>query len=373
MTLRHFAVAVAVATVAATAPLTSQAQTTSVVRNTLVSNLPGAATTQDKNLQNPWGIANAPGGGVWVSDNASGLSTIYTGTGTVIPLVVTIPTASGQGVGSPTGIVWNPDVGKFQFSESGATVSAAFIFDSEDGTISAWAPVPGAAPPKSATMVIDNSTTGAVYKGLALGTNASGVYLFATNFHAGTVEAYDSTFKPATLAGRFIDKQMPNGFAPFGIQNIDGDLFVTYAKQNPKKHDDVAGPGLGYVDVFSTEGILLRRFAAGGPLNAPWGVVRAPFGFGPYAGQILVGNFGDGWINAFPPAGGVSTGALNDKSGYPLVIHGLWSLVAGSGAASNPDVLYYTAGPNGEVNGDFGSLTAKVGGSTAAPGGTGWP
>jgi uncharacterized protein (TIGR03118 family) len=220
----------------------------------------------------------------------------------------------------------------------------------------------------STTIVVDNSKSGAVYKGLAFGTNASGTFIFATNFREGTVEAYDKTFTLTKLTGRFHDPQIPKGFAPFGIQNIDGDLFVTYAKQDAKKHDEVFGDGLGYVDVFSTEGVLLSRFAAQGPLNAPWAVVRAPYSFGAWAGQILVGNFGNGWINAFPITGGTSTGPLVYRNGNPVAIPGLWAVVTGSGSATDPDTLYFTSGPNHETNGIYGKLTPKVTGAVS----TGW-
>ena len=221
----------------------SQAQTVTIVRDNLVSNLTGHAKTPDMHLLNPWGMANSPGGAVWISDNNSGFSTLYTGAGDIVPLVVKVAPAPGQAVGSPTGIVWNPVAGsgQFMFMEQGATEAAFFIFASEDGTISAWAPIPGAATPTSTTTVVDNSAGGAVYKGLSFGTNASGNYIFATNFRAGAVEAYDSTFKRATLTGKFQDSHIPAGYAPFGIHNIDGDLFVTYAKQDAAKHDDVPG------------------------------------------------------------------------------------------------------------------------------------
>jgi uncharacterized protein (TIGR03118 family) len=367
--MKHFqrlSAAVALASAVA-APMASHAQTTTITRTNLVSNLAGKAPVQDKNLQNPWGIANTPGGALWISDNNSGLSTLYSGTGAIIPLVVTVDWPAGTTIGSPTGIVWNP-TGGFKVTESGMSLASLFIFDSEDGTISAWAPIPGSPPPPMTTIVVDNSKSGAVYKGLAFGVNAAGTYIFATNFRAGTVEAYDSSFTKATLTGTFSDPQIPAGYAPFGIQNIDGDLFVTYAKQNAAKHDEVFGAGYGYVDVFSTEGVLLSRFAAGGVLDAPWAVVRAPYSFGQFAGQILIGNFGNGWINAFPVAGGTSTGPLTGKSGQPVVIPGLWDLIGGSGAATNPDALYFTAGPNHETNGYFGTLTATV-----SSGSGGWP
>lgn len=366
--VKHLTAVAALAGAVAAGPTPSHAQNnTTFVRTNLVSNLAGKAKTQDKNLQNPWGIANFPGGPLWISDNNAGLTTLYNGAGDIVPLVVTVAPAPGQTVGTPTGNVWNPvqGTGGFTFTESGSTVSALFIFDSEDGTISAWAPVNGTAP-KSTTIVVDNSKSGAVYKGLAFGTNISGNFIFATNFRAGTVEAYDSSFKATTLPGNFADPQIPHGFAPFGIHNINGDLFVTYAKQNAAKSDEVFGAGFGYVDVFSTEGVLLRRFAAKGALDAPWAVVQAPYGFGEFAGEILVGNFGNGWINSYPVAGGNSTGPLEDKSGYPVAIRGLWSLVTGSGAATDPDTLYFSAGPNNQTNGFYGTLAAKV----SSPAGT---
>lgn len=344
----------------ALSPTPGHADTVAVAETNLVSNLTGHAKTIDPNLRNPWGITSVPGGALWIADNNSGLSTLYNGLGDIIPLVVTVAWPAGTTMGSPTGIVWNPTTG-FNVTESGTAVAALFIFDSEDGTISAWAPVNGTAP-ASTTIVVDNSQggKGAVYKGLAFGINASGAFIFATNFRAGTVEAYDKTFKLTKLTGAFADPQIPAGFAPFGIQNIDGDLFVTYAKQDKAKHDDVPGDGLGYVDVFSTDGVLLHRFASQGPLNAPWAVVRAPFSFGPLAGQILVGNFGNGWINAFPITGGTSTGPLMTRRGTPVAIQGLWSVVTGTGTDTSPDTLYFTAGPTHEKNGLFGSLTPKV-------------
>jgi uncharacterized protein (TIGR03118 family) len=369
---KRLAAVAVLAAAAAAGPTPSHAQTTTVTQTNLVANLAGVAPTLDKNLQNPWGIANTPGGALWISDNNAGLSTLYTGTGSIVPLVVKLPPAAGETAGSPTGIVWNPAQGQFEFVESGTTVTSTFIFDSEDGQISAWAPIPGQPSPTTATVVVDNSKAKAVYKGLAFGTNVAGNFIFATNFHAGTVEAYDKTFTLTALKGSFSDPGIPKSYAPFGIQNIDGDLFVTYGKQDAAKHDEVFGAGFGFVDVFSTEGVLIKRFATRGVLNAPWGVVRAPYGFGSFAGKILVGNFGDGWINSFRDiGGGGSAGPLTNSQGAPIVIPGLWGLVTGSGSGTDPDALYFTAGPNNETNGVFGSLTATVS-TTAAPGGSGW-
>jgi uncharacterized protein (TIGR03118 family) len=202
-----------------------------------------------------------------------------------------------------------------------------------------------------------------VYKGLVTGVNIHGVFLFATNFNAGTIEVFapngSAGFRPATnqeIDGDFTDPKIPAGFAPFGIQNIDGNLFVTYAKQDPEKHDDVAGPGNGFVDIFDTDGHLLQRFASRGPLNSPWGVAGASFAFGRFSGDILVGNFGNGKINVFDSDGNFLA-TLRDINGKPLKIDGLWTLTLGGGRNSSSDTLYFTAGPNDETNGLFGTIT----------------
>jgi uncharacterized protein (TIGR03118 family) len=342
---------------------------TAYIQTNLVSNLPNVAQTVDPNLQNSWGVANAPGGPLWVSDNNDGLSTLYDGNGVKINLTVTIPLPPGQTpppAAAPTGLVWNPTTG-FPITVNGTTVPATFIFDSENGTIIAWNPTvdPIANGLSTATIVVNNSAAGAVYKGLAFGTNVHGNFLFATNLFAGTVEVYDNTFKPATLDGNFSDPDIPAGFAPFGIANIDNNLYVTYAKQNAQKNDVVPGSGLGFVDVFTTDGVLIKRFASRGPLNAPWGVVRATQNFGEFSGEILIGNFGSqgnaaGWINAF--SGGEDNhflGPLRDAQGKPISINGLWSIVFGTFLNSVADTLYFTAGPNNQTDGLFGTIVAQ--------------
>jgi uncharacterized protein (TIGR03118 family) len=266
---------------------------------------------------------------------------------------------------APTGMVWNPSSA---FLVPGTKLPATFIFDTEDGTISAW--TGGLTPAGNAVLAVDNSASpnaanGAVYKSLAVGVNVRGVFLFAANFRAGTIDVFgpngaNGLFTPATTDANFRDPELPAGFAPFGIQNIDGDLFVTYAKQNAQKHDDVAGRGNGFVDVFDTDGHLLRRFASRGPLDSPWGVARASFAFGRFSGDILVGNFGDGRINVFDSRGRFID-QLEGLDGKPLVIDGLWTLTLGGGRTSSSDTLYFTAGPNGETAGLFGTITPVPG------------
>ncbi len=352
-------------------PDIGMAASSGYVQSNLVSDGIVPAHTIDPNLLNAWGIANLPGGPFWISDNNSGKSTIYDGAGNGSSLVVTIPGPAGSPsnfVAAPTGIVANPGKG-FNLPAPNNTTPASFIFSTEDGTISAWA---FTSTPTQAFLIVDNSQggTGAVYKGLALGVNARGTFLYATNFRSGHVEVYDSTFKATTLDGDFTDTNIPAGYAPFGIANIDGDLFVTYAKQNKAKHDDVAGAGHGYVDVFDTDGHLLKRFASAGALDSPWGIAQASFGFGKFGGDILIGNFGNGWINAYS-TGGHYKGFVADPSGTPFAQQGLWSVTMGGATNSNPDQLYFTAGPNHEKDGVFGTLV-PAGAATSGGGGGGW-
>jgi uncharacterized protein (TIGR03118 family) len=343
----------------------------------LTSDLPGVAPNTDKVLQNAWGVAFTPAASpFWISDNATGCSTLYDGKGAIVPLQVKIPLPGNVVPASacvhfdsnhppkvipaaPTGMVWNPTS---NFLVPGTSLPASFIWATEDGTISAWtgglANLTPPLPADNAVLAVDNSKLGpgAVYKGLVFGVNSQGVFLFATNFRAGTVDVFDHNYAPVTTKGGFADSKIPGGFAPFGIQNIDGALFVTYAKQNVAKHDDVAGPGNGFVDVFDTDGNLLKRLASHGPLNSPWGVARAPFDFGRFSGDILVGNFGNGWINVFDSDGDF-LGTIRDAKGKAIAIDGLWTLTLGGGRNSNTNTLYFTAGPNGETDGLFGTIT----------------
>ena len=349
----------------------------------LTSDIAGQAQNTDAVLQNAWGVAFTPGASpFWIADNATGCSTLYDGAGvpqpvTPQPLQVKIP-LPGNNVpmtackpvnpnhppsptpAAPTGMVWNPTA---TFLVPGTTIPATFIWATENGTISAWA---ATLPDTSHAVEAVNNSPGAVYKGLVFGTNVHGVFLYATDFRSGKIDVFAGNgaagFRPATsteIPGSFSDPTLPAGFAPFGIQNINGNLFVMYALQDAAKHDDVAGPGNGFVDVYDTDGNLLQRFASRRPLNSPWGVTRASFAFGRFSGDVLIGNFGDGQINAFDSDGNFR-GTLRDGKGKPVAIDGLWTLTLGGGRSSNSDTLYFTAGPNGEADGLFGTITPSA-------------
>ncbi len=323
-------------------------------QESLVSDLPGVANHTDPNLVNPWGIAYGPTTPFWIAGNHLGVSTIYDGNGVQARTAVAIPGPTGSKLpGAPTGIVFNSSTTDFAVAPG---QPAKYIFATEDGTIAAWNN--GAA----AVLKVDLSALGTVYKGLALGSSNKKNYLYAANFNAARVDVFDANFAPASVGGSFTDPNLPAGFAPFNVQNVGGKLYVTYAKPDAAKHDDVSGPGNGYVNVFDTGGKLLQRFASQGPLNSPWGVVLAPAGFGGFGGALLVGNFGDGLINAFNPATGAWLGALRDGSGKALAIEGLWGLTFGNGSkGGDRHTLYFTAGIKGggkvEDHGLFGSIT----------------
>ncbi len=319
----------------------------------LVSDIAGVAKFTDSNLVNPWGLVHAPQSPWWVADNGNN------GHGVKVPLTVTIPPPGGSPAGTtaaPTGAIFN-GTGGFVVSANGKSGSALFIFDTEDGTISGWNP---GVLPTDAVLAVDRSTVGAgaVYKGLAIGSNANGTFLFATNFRFGTVEMFDSNFK---LVNSFTDPNVPNGYAPFGIQSNGGNLlYVTFALQNAQKHDDVAGPGHGFVDVFDTSGNMIRRLISRGRLNSPWGLALAPANFGKFSNALLVGNFGDGRINAFDPNTGQTLGSLKNARGVAIQIDDLWSLQFGNGfAAGETDELFFTAGIGDEMHGLFGKIQSE--------------
>lgn len=306
------------------------------VETNLVSNIPGLAGNTDANLVNPWGISSTPTSPFWVSDNGTGLTTLYNSVGTPQSLVVTIPN------GAPTGQVFN---------STAAFNGDLFLFSSESGVITGWRGALGT----TAERLFDQSATGAVYKGLALGTTAQGSYLYAADFHNSAIDVFPSSGAPG-LTGKFLDPNLPAGYAPFNVQNIGGQIYVTYAKQDATGHDDVPGPGNGFVNVFDLNGKLLKRLASNGPLNSPWGLALAPAGWGGFSGDLLVGNFGDGTINAYA-LDGTLAGMITDAAGNPLTNDGLWALKFGNGGNGGlANSLYLTAGLNDEADGLFARI-----------------
>ncbi|MFT0172555.1 TIGR03118 family protein [Paraburkholderia mimosarum] len=327
-------------------------QLSSFTATALVSDGAVPAAHTDVNLKNPWGVAFNPKGFAWVADNGTNVATLYDGNGVPQSLIVTIP-AGKNGSASPTGIVFN-GTQSFTVTENGKSGAAAFIFAGEGGTITAWAP---AVAPTSAFVMYDDGTGGAVYKGLALAAMNNSNFLYATDFHNNKIDVFNTAFAKVAMPGGFSDPAIPAGFAPFGIQAIGANLFVTYAMQDAAKHDDVAGTGLGMVDMYDTAGNLKQRFATGGPLNAPWGVAQAPGNFGSMSGAILIGNFGDGTINAFNASSGQSMGPLSASNGSPLVEHGVWGIAFGNDLSNQPsNTLFFAAGPNDEADGVYGRI-----------------
>jgi uncharacterized protein (TIGR03118 family) len=330
----------------------------------LASDVPGLARVTDPHLVNPWGISFSPTGPFWFAENGSGVSDLLDGRGRPIPLVVAVERG-----GTPTGTVFNGGPG-FLISESGVSRPGRFLFATEDGTITGWSAL---VDPNHALVAVDNSAAGAVYKGLALAEDSAGQeHLYATDFGRGEIDVFDQAFHPIARPGAFQDPNLPASYAPFNIQAIGDRLFVTYARQNAARHDDVAGPGNGLIDVYDTDGNLLQHFAAGGALDSPWGIALAPADFGPFGGALLVGNNGDGRINAFDPATGAFLGQMKDTSGNPIAIAGLWSLTFGNdhlgGAA---DTLFFTAGIGKEAHGLFGAIQSpqRLWADTAGPAG----
>jgi len=326
---------------------------TSLVSDFSASSNPYNSANVDPNLVNAWGVAFNPNGFVWVANAGTSTSTLYDGNGMPQSLVVSIP-AGTAGAASPTGIVYNA-TSDFVVSQGGASGASIFIFVGEAGTVSGWSP---GVNPTSAVKVFDGAAAGAVYKGLALVSSGGANFLYATDFHNARVDVFDTTFTKVATAGGFVDPTLPAGYAPFGIQGIGGSIYVTFAKQDATAHDDVAGAGLGLVDVFDTTGHFVKRLVdVGGSLNAPWGLALAPANFGPLSNALLVGNFGDGKINAFDATTGAAMGALSNAAGAPIAIDGLWGLAFGNGINAQPaNTLFFSGGPSDETHGVYGRI-----------------
>ncbi len=320
----------------------------SYTRSDLVSDIPGRAEHTDPNLVNPWGLTL--GNEFWVSNAGTGTSTLYDLEGNPLPLVVTIPpsASNSEGISAPTGQVFNPG-SNFVVTNGSASGPAIFIFVSEDGAISGWSP---AVDLNNAILAVDHGAEEAIYKGFAISDGLDRLY--ATDFHNGKVEMYDENFNEIDNATTFVDPGLPAGYAPFGIQSINGSIYVTYALQDADREDDVPGPGHGYVSVFDTNGGFIKRLISRGPLNSPWGLALAPSsGFGKASGKLLVGNFGNGRINSFVLDTGANRGPLRKENGSVLALSGLWALLF-----VDTD-LYVTAGIDGEAHGMFSEINAN--------------
>jgi uncharacterized protein (TIGR03118 family) len=329
------------AAVALVAVPASAAPTNAYSVHPLTSNVVGAAPNHDSNLVNAWGLTAGPTTPWWVSDNGTDKSTLYTADGTPQARVVNVP-------GGPTGAVF------WSF-----TARAIFVFATEDGQILGWHPSQG----NDTVVLADGTSRGASYKGLAI--SPTGDRFYATDFHNAAVDVFDSSTFALVQNSGFVDPSIPSDYAPFGIQTIGSRVFVTYAKkQNPDAEDELHGQGLGFVDAYDLSGNLLARVAQHGQLNAPWGLAWAPSNFGRFSGDLLVGNFGDGQINAYqelPSGQFVHRGELRTSNRRSLSIDGLWALQFGHGAVANngpTNTLFFTAGPDDESNGLFGSITA---------------
>jgi uncharacterized protein (TIGR03118 family) len=345
------AVAIPIATAAD--PTAGQYQQTN-----LISDIPGVARITDPHLVNPWGQAASPTSPLWVADNGADVSTLYTGgmnrsIPQIAPLTVSIPG------GAPTGVVFNSDTNTNDFVVHTALgkASANFIFDSEAGVLSAWSKTVSGT---SAQAVFANNRY--VYKGLTLASVGDDSFLYAANFSKARIDVFNHRFKRVRFRGGFKDSQIPAGFAPFDIQLLNGKLYVSYAMQDAAKHDDVAGPGNGFVDAYDTRGNLLQRLIAHGALNSPWGLAIAPSDFGAFSGDLLVGNFGDGAIHAYDPTTGALKGQLMNTDGNPILINGLWALRFGNGTFGTPNSLVFTAGIGDESHGLLGEITPAAAG-----------
>ncbi len=344
------------------APAGATAHVTTYRQINLVSDQAGKANLLDTDLVNAWGLAAspgtnaAPGTPLWVADNGSDKATLYQGASATSVSKVGL-TVSVTGA-APTGQVFNGDGSAFTVrDDQGNSGSSLFIFDTENGTIDGWAPNVGGPSPSMVTEVARDNGANAVYKGLAIAQVNGKSFLYASNFRSGRVEAYDSTFTPVEMpGGLFVDRGLPNGYGPFGIAEIKGMLYVSFAKQDATLHDDVAGSGHGFVDVFTNNGKFVRRLVSHGALDSPWGMALAPASFGQFGGDLLVGNFGNGLINVYNPDNGAHLGVLRQSNGVPIQIDGLWGLMFGNGNAAKTGELVFSAGPSDESHGLLGKI-----------------
>jgi uncharacterized protein (TIGR03118 family) len=317
----------------------------------LISDIPGVARITDPNLVNPWGQSAGPTTPLWVADNGTNVSTLYRGgvngsMPSIAPLVVSIPK------GAPTGTVFNSTPGFVVHTSMGAA-PANFIFDSEAGAITAWSNAVS-----GTNAQVEYLDKHSVYKGLALASVGADNFLYAANFHDDRIDVFDDHFnRDSQLSSKFQDPSIPDGYAPFNIQLLGDNLYVTYAKQDKHRHDDVAGPGNGFVDVYDTSGNLVTRLISRGDLNSPWGLALAPADFGAFSGDLLVGNFGDGAIHAYDATTGDPKGQLMNADGKPIMIDGLWALRFGNGTFGSPNSLVFTAGLADESHGLLGEIT----------------
>jgi uncharacterized protein (TIGR03118 family) len=336
----------------------------------MVSDQPGVAGPPDSDLVNAWGLSASPGtdaspgSPLWVSDNGMDKTTLYAGNPAGSPTgMVNKVLAVDVTSGAPTGQVFNAGSSGFVVTDSaGHSGTARFMFATETGAIDGWNPNVGATGPglSTHTEVARDNGANAVYKGLAIATASDGhTYLYAANFRSGRVEAYDDTFTPVVLpGGLFVDPRIPAGYAPFNVQELNGRLYVTYAQQDSGLMDDVPGMGHGFVDVFTNDGAFVKRLVTRGVLDSPWGLAIAPDGFGRFGGDLLVGNFGNGNINAFDPTTGHFEGQLRGSHGQPITIDGLWGLMFGNGNAAKTNELLFSAGPDDESHGLLGKIVA---------------
>ncbi len=356
------AVAIPAALAVATAAPAASARTNHGPENefrqtNLVSDLNTVgAQVVDPNLKNSWGLALGPTTPLWVADNGTSVATVYNvspggATASNAGLTVTLPPADS----APTGQVFNP-TGDFVVKSKAGMGPALFIFSSEGGQIIAWNPAADPVVNGKSTAQTEFSSKTAVYKGLAIASTRFGTFLYASNFHDNRVDVFNTRFHRVHLFGDFRDRHLPRGYAPFGIRAIDGLIYVTYAKQDADRHDDVAGPGHGFIDVFTPSGFLLERLVSRGALNSPWGLEVAPRGFGPFGGKLLVGNFGDGRIHAYGLFSGRPDGTLRTKHHKPITIDGLWALQFGTATTGGTGTLLFSAGLNGEADGLVGAL-----------------